>query len=522
MARDRTRSKLKLLYEIGRELASSLDLRTVLGRVTLLSTEYVGAERGTIIVLDEQNLPLEAAIVVNHQLLAYTFHQLQAILEQGLAGWVLRQREAALVPDTSRDERWLHRPDDDAQRSGAKSAICVPLLVRSQIVGILTLVHPQPGFFNPEHLALLQTISDQAGIAVYNARLFTSLQAATRRYRELFEDNIEPILITAWDGQIIEVNRAAAYFTGADRNSLPGSSIFALHEPRWDLLGDSCENLKTGVTISYESRLKATGGKILPVEVYVDKVNLGDGESLQWIVRDISSRKDLDALREDLAAMIYHDLRSPLSNIISSLEMMGTILPVDSNPSLRSIFSIASRSTDRMNRLINSLLDINRLEAGQPITNRKAVAVGDLVQDALSAVQPLLDGKQQMIEVRIPEGIHSIWADGDISRRVLINILENAVKYSPARGRLWLNVVCEEQWMHFSVRDSGPGIPPEWRQKVFEKFIRLQDDRPMKGLGIGLAFCRLAVEAHGGKIWIEGAPEEGSIFNFTFPVSPRV
>jgi PAS domain S-box-containing protein len=518
MAQDRTRASLRLLYNVGRELASSLDLRTVLGRVLILSTDYVGAERGTLIVLDDQQRPVEAAIVYNHELLTYTFKQLQMIVEQGLAGWTLRNKQSVLVPDTSLDERWLHRPDDDIRRSGAKSAICVPLLVHDRVVGILTIVHPQPGFFNKDHLALIQAISDQAGIAVYNARLYASLQTATRRYRELFEDSIDPIFISDWSGQILEANREAVHFTGFDNQHLVRQKIFDLHEPRMDLLGSACDHLLGGETISYESLLRTQPGKEIPVEVYASKVGLEEINLIQWIVRDISARKELDALREDLASMIYHDLRSPLSNIISSLDMLNAILPVDSNPSLRSIFNIANRSTDRMQRLISSLLDINRLEAGQPITNRKAVVVKELVEGALAAVQPLLDGKQQLLEVDLPAGLLTIWVDEDMARRVLINIIENGIKFTPTRAGLWLKVSQNDEWVTFTVRDSGPGIPAEARDKIFEKFVRLPQQRTVKGLGIGLAFCRLAVEAHGGRIWVENEPGTGSCFSFTFPI----
>ena len=116
----------------------------------------------------------------------------------------------------------------------------------------------------------------------------------------------------------------------------------------------------------------------MAVEISVYRVHLQDEEVLQWTVRDITARKELDMLRNDLAAMVYHDLRSPLSNIVSSLDMMEGLIPKEEANSLRIIFGIASRSTDRMQRLISSLLDINRLESGQPITNQKSVAVRSL------------------------------------------------------------------------------------------------------------------------------------------------
>src|SRR5450759_2258192 len=346
MPQDRVHASLKLLYNVSRELSTSLELRTVLNRILFFSVDYVAAERGTLIVLDDHQHPTEAAIVYNHELLSYTFQQLQAIVERGLAGWVMRTRKSVLVPDTSKDERWLHRPDDDIMASGAKSAICIPLLVRDRVVGILTIVHPKPGFLTEDHLALLQAIADQAGMFVNNARLYASLQTATRRYRKLFEDSIDPILITDWWGKILEANREAIQFTEYNIGLLYGLSIFDMHDPHWELLGIDCENLRSGSSLTYESRLNTRSGKLISIEVNVSQVDLEGIQSLQWIMRDITARKELDDLREDLTAMIYHDLRSPLSNIVSSLDMLGAILPIDNNPSLKSIFNIANRSIE--------------------------------------------------------------------------------------------------------------------------------------------------------------------------------
>ena len=145
---DYTRASLELLYNVSRELTSALDLHTVLTRVLFLSTSNVQAERGTVIVLDDHLRPVDAAIVVESRLIPSTVEGVKATLEQGLAGWVLRERQPALVPRHPEDTRWLRRPDDAIERSGAKSAICVPILVREALVGVLTLVHATPNSFN--------------------------------------------------------------------------------------------------------------------------------------------------------------------------------------------------------------------------------------------------------------------------------------------------------------------------------------------------------------------------------------
>lgn len=200
--------------------------------------------------------------------------------------------------------------------------------------------------------------------------MYDALQAAHHRYRELFEDSIVPIFITTPSGLIIEANRQAISFSDYEFSNLVEHNIFDLHEPQMEILGNNLENLSEHNTISYESELKARE-KTIPIEIYVRKVQIDAETYLQWTMQDITERIELDALRENLSAMIYHDLRSPLSNIISSLDMLNVLASPQVAPNLQSVLSIANRSTDRMQRLISSLLDINRLEAGQPITDQK-------------------------------------------------------------------------------------------------------------------------------------------------------
>jgi two-component system, NtrC family, sensor histidine kinase KinB len=517
MSFDHIQSSLELLYNISRQLVSSLDLQTVLENVVSLSVSNLGAERGNLMVLDSQRRPVEAVMMYNNQRVPYTLEELSQILDQGLAGWVLRNPQAVLVTDTSQDERWVRRPDDQADRSGAKSAVVVPLKARDQLVGVLTLVHPEPGFFTQDHLNLLQSIGDQAGIAINNARLYDSLQAATQRYRELFEYSLDPILVTDLTGKILEVNRHAGQLSGTQAEGLISQSVHDLHEPGLESQANANERLSAGEILTYESLFRLAGGSSVPVEVVVYRVRLPEEDVLQWTVRDITARKELDILRNDLAVMVYHDLRSPLSNIISSLDMLEGLLHLEESSSLKTVFGIATRSTDRMQRLINSLLDINRLETGQPITNQKLVEVANLVHESADAVQPMIEGKHLKLMMNISPEVPPLRVDEDMIRRVLINLMENACKFTPMKGEINVMVETIGGEVRFCVQDTGLGIPAEAVDVIFEKFRRLNVERGPKGLGLGLSFCRLAVQAHGGRIWVESEDGKGSCFYFTLP-----
>jgi len=688
---ERFQSSLELLYHISHEIASTLDLPTVLQRVLLLSMRNIRASSGSIFALDDGGNPVASAIIHETQIIERDTAELDAFLEKGLAGWVIRQRQAVLIADTSEDKRWLQRPiDSPTNVLRSKSVVSVPLIAREQISGVITLAHELPNYFNLDHLELIQAIADQASIAVLNARLysesqrqarvmtalaesasaitasldlddvlqqildqsnqalqveavslaminlqskeieylastskkkhnvtgtrlklgqgvagwvaregqgviiqntdedprfygkidqdtgfdtraiacapirlqgevigileainphkgyfdgdallvltgigslagsairhaqqFTDLVSAHQRYRDLFEDNINSMLISDWKGLILEANRQAVYLSGYDPDTLNHLTIDQLHELDRQQLGERFKLLKSGATITYESVIQTQSGVEIPVEVRVHSIQIDESSCIQWVFRNIQERKELEQMRDDLLSSIYHDLRSPLSNVVSSMDVLATMLSLDEgNPAIQSLFNIAVRSTERIQRLTNSLLDINRLEAGQPIVNLQPVQPESLVQDALDAVSPIAKNKNQQIEADVADELPLVTIDADMIRRVLINLTENAVKFTPPQGEIRIGASIEEAYVRMWVEDSGPGIPTEKRQSIFDKYTRLHGRGGPAGFGLGLAYCRLAVEGHGGKIWIEDASTSGACFVFTLPINP--
>jgi signal transduction histidine kinase len=255
-----------------------------------------------------------------------------------------------------------------------------------------------------------------------------------------------------------------------------------------------------------------------PVGVYARKVIFNESESIQWILRDITERKDLDSLREDLAAMIYHDLRSPLANILSSLQMLDSGLPEEQKLAAAPFMRVANHSIDRIQRLISSLLDLNRLEQNQPVGDRQAMPISLLVNDAIEAVLPSTEGRDLDIASNMADDLPPVFVDADMIRRVMINLLENAVKYTPLSGHVEIGAEADGDFLRIYVQDNGPGIPEADSERIFDKFTRLKNKTSASGLGVGLAFCKLAVQGHGGKIWVEPIPGHGSKFVFTIPV----
>lgn len=222
--------------------------------------------------------------------------------------------------------------------------------------------------------------------------------------------------------------------------------------------------------------------------------------------------------------MLFHDLQSPLGNVISSLELLSIEAEaIEQNEAVDVMIDIAKRSSYRLQTLIRSLLDINRLEAGQPIINKNFVDFHQLVDEVDEIEQPNFEQRKITLVKKISPSVPLINVEEDMIRRVLINLISNALKYSQQSQKITVVVETrEDKELLVSVCDEGEGIPLKFRTTIFEKFERIKhSETSSKGLGLGLAFCRLAVEAHGGKIWVDDAPQGGARFNFTLPLSQK-
>lgn len=242
----------------------------------------------------------------------------------------------------------------------------------------------------------------------------------------------------------------------------------------------------------------------------------------EQVEEDFQRLKELEQLRDNLTHMIVHDMRSPLQGILLSLEFLeeSTSL-VDETDKMCLAGGLASARL--LIEMVSSLLDVSRLEAGQMPLHRTPC---DLVKVAQSSVDMLsgLFKKSPVILDGPPEGC-SLACDEGLIQRVIMNLLGNAAKYSPGGRPIRLRIQREPGGVRLAVTDEGRGIPPEYHKRIFEKFGQVESggDRKKYSTGIGLTFCRLAVEAHGGQIGVDSGVSKGSTFWFTLPdENPKV
>ncbi len=225
-----------------------------------------------------------------------------------------------------------------------------------------------------------------------------------------------------------------------------------------------------------------------------------------------------ERLERSLLKSISHDLRTPLSSIMGALSSLRDEREVLDVGSKRELTELALEEAGRMNRFISNLLDVTRLESGALKVRKEPYDVQDLLGSSVAALEPRVKGKK--IQLRIPPDVPLVPMDSVLMSQVVMNLLDNALKYSPAEGTIEVSAATRNGELEIAVADQGPGIPPEHLTQIFNKFFRLSRNEETSGTGLGLAICRGIVEAHGGRIWAENRPEGGSRVIFRLPLGP--
>jgi signal transduction histidine kinase len=232
--------------------------------------------------------------------------------------------------------------------------------------------------------------------------------------------------------------------------------------------------------------------------------------------------KELDRLKSDFVSNVSHELRTPLTAIKGAVDLLLREVPGPLNQNQTHYLSRVRSNTQHLAGLINDLLDLAKIEEGKVELKGARVSIGGLVHEVMETVKPMAAEKLVLLEVKVPEPSVLVWADRDKVTQVLMNLIGNAIKFTPPQGRVMVSASRDgTEWAQVSVNDSGPGISAEECQKIFQKFYQIPEGGGLKpkGTGLGLAISKALVELHGGKIWVESEEGRGSTFSFTLPVS---
>ena len=332
-------------------------------------------------------------------------------------------------------------------------------------------------------------------------------------------------------GSCTYINPAGAVLLGYQPKELWGKEMARLlYRPAQELEenpGPTEENplqvaLRTGTVARREDDLLwRRDGTCFPAATLASPILTRNG--LQGAVvtfSDITGRKEVETLRDDLTGMIVHDLRTPLTSLLSGLQALRFV--GGREPAEQEILDNAIGGGETLLGMINDLLDISKWESGSLVLDRQAVQPADVIEYALAQTAPLARRNGLRVARNIPPDLPAVEADRDLLRRSLTNLLGNAVKFTPRGGIVTVSAAHDpaEGAVVFAVGDTGEGIPAHQVRRIFDKFGQVESRKAGRKMstGLGLTFCKLVAEAHGGRIWVESKLGKGSRFQFTIPL----
>lgn len=419
-------------------------------------------------------------------------------------------------------------PATDAPATDAptgRTELAVPMVRGGRVLGVLYVESDRPEAFDSDDLLLAESLASAVALALDNAYLHSEVSASLADLRTLIDASQEGIILVNPLGHVRVVNEAAVRLFG-----LPGSPAEWTNRPMAEALSSVHHYAPAAVAaitaeLSRPDQQPAEGESEIPprfirwlnLPVVSDQTSLGR----LFVLHDVTEERLLQQMRDDLTHTMVHDLRNPLTAIMTSLNLLSTRFSSNLLPEQDRLVGIANRSAQQLLKLVNAILDTTRLESGQMPLKWQPVAIAELVEEVLQSQLALAEAKGMRLEKQLPAALPYISADNDLLGRILQNLVGNAIKFTPPGGSVHVGANQPDLGdgpghLTLFVRDTGPGIPLELQNHLFQKFVT--GGQAGHGSGLGLAFCRLAAEAHGGRVWLESEPGNGSTFYISLPL----
>lgn len=412
---------------------------------------------------------------------------------------------------------------------GVRRLMVLPLAIGARVLGLAEVWDARGDHgFSLDQIALSQAIANHAAVALENVRLLELLAAERSRLRTLIDAAVDGIVLIRADGQILELNPAALELLDLEggREAWIGRSIMDgmryLRRNRPALARTLIRQLRAWRRDPHGLRMAEFDTEARSLRIQAVPIQ-SDGAVTGWLgmIYDMTPVRTLERLREELFHMVVHDLRNPAASVQTALDFLLSEGLGSLSQEQREVLTIARDNIGRMLRMVSTILELRRLQSGEAILHPKAISLSELVAGILRELSILLREKSLEVRVDIPAALPRAWGDEMLIARVFQNLLDNAIKFTPSGGEIWIRAALEREdgasWVKVMVADSGPGVPPEMRGEIFKPFVTGMVRG--RGVGLGLAFCKLAVEAHGGRIWVEDRPGGGAAFVFTLPIA---
>jgi signal transduction histidine kinase len=526
---ERRFTELATLLDTSRAVVSSLESRQVLDAILEQVQRLLGVNICALVALDER--AGEFSIRASRGLSDEYARRVRISPSQPGSPTMraLRSGQPVQVSDTEIDPEYPPELRERARAEGYRALVAVPLVAPHAPPTALIVYWRDPHACPPEDINLLASFANQAAMAIENAALFALTDEKLREQSRLLEAIVQSLgdglILESPAGRVLYCNRRVCDLVGVVPGEAAGQPAAEL---RARLLarasGPPAGGPPAGAATDgapVELTLRRDDGRLLDLRLQdfdvTDERGALIGRGQLWL--DVTGDKQLDRMKSALVATVSHELRTPLATIKGNITSLLADDVVWDPAAQREFLEVASAETDRLSALVTDLLDLSRLQAGTLVIRREPCALEPLALRAADRARPAPGPR---LALAIPPDLPLVAADPARIEAVLRNLIENAVKYAPPGSPIGVRAAVADGAVRVELADGGRGIPPEHRERIFERFYRLDAGlaRQTGGAGLGLAICKGFVEAHGGRIWVE-PDAAGTVFCFTLPLAGR-
>ena len=513
------------LFEVAQTMSSVLDLNSLLRLIVTVAAEKCDAAKCTLMLIeDEKFLVLKVGVGIDEDKL----RNVRTQLGKGIAGQVAQTGVPIWVKNIETDERFKRQSSAKYQTA---SFLSVPLVVKDKVIGVLNVNDKkdnQP--FSKDDFELITILASQAAISVDNARLYTDAHRMRSHLQNILDNLVEAVLVIDSKKKCTFMNsRVNDLLHPISKKTIEVEYEKVFSKSVIDILNTVVKDtMAFGSVIEREVEIENTNGKKIPIGISGTLLKVPNStSSVILVARDLTMTKELaklqvlNQMKSEFISTVSHELRTPLTAIKGSVSLVAEERTGKINDLQREMLTLVKRNTDRLARMIDDLLEISRAEAGKPMRIAiTKISISMLLSDILKLFAQQAAQSELNLNSNIPDNIPDIEADPARLQQVIINLIGNAIKFTPTGGSITVTVQEYDDSVTVSVKDTGIGIPKEELQKVFDTYhqvVRPNQEAHIKGFGLGLAISKRIVDAHQGKIWVESDTGQGSDFIFRIP-----
>ena len=515
---DSKRRELSALYAVSIKFASTLNEGEIVDILMNNASELVASDAMALCVLAEDGtLRLRARSGRLHP----------SLLMEEEEGNPLYVSASAVLPVILREAEEDPRFRPFLEKMGFTSMIAVPLYASASVIGVFACFSRQREAYDDDAARILLTLASESAIALEKAGLYRTILEDKGKIETIINSLADGLLVIDEEARLVLANPSIAGLLdlSEDHYMMPLQEALGGEGYRVDFHEVSCEEalrkvIVEGSNVKNEMVLEKEYTTFFQVLWVPLRDALGKVSGAVVLFHDVTDFVELDRMKSDFISIVSHELKTPLTSIKGFVRLLDAERVGPINEKQRHYLDIVARQTDSLTKLINDLLDLSRIEAGIIEVRKDEVNLRQVALDVLMQLDNLAQEKGISMRIDFPAELPPVTGDADRLGQVFMNLLHNAIKFTPPGGEVEIEAIEQDDHCLVRVKDTGIGISAQDLPKIFNKFYQVDSSstRQQSGTGLGLAICRELVYAHGGRMWAESARGKGTTFSFTLPL----